>query len=697
MDNYRILIAFVYCLLAAQISLAAQTNISQDTIEIKEVVVSQKKAATLTGMSQGKIVLKPTALSSLPSILGNLDMLGILKLTPGVQNAGDSNTNMYIRGGEPGQNLLLYNNAPVYTPGHLLGVFPLFNADHLSSLELHASSINPRFGGRLSSAMEVKSKSVIPKKPGVKGSVGLISSQATVEMPLGEKFAAYLSGRKTYLSSVSSLPGINDIFNGNRGRKNRANNNELKIENIGYDFHDINVTLIGNLSEQHRLTFDMLTGKDNLDISEPNILLNGYLEWGNLCSSIAWDYRPAEDKKLHQSIFFSDYSNLLHTSQAALQMDIKSRTRSMGYNALYSFPIQDADAQIGMQYSHLAANPQLQQTQNIGILFSPNPDTLHRADNMAVFASIQRELLPQLHADIGIRYVVFFSGSASYQAVEPRMSLRYQLAENNYLRASFNRHNQYMHLLSSSQIGIPCDFWAIASDDIPPQSGNTFSTGYYRIFAGTGYELSADIYYRSMNNLSEYDYNVTNIESKTFAQSVLSGKGKAYGLELMLKKNWGKLTGWLSYTLSRSERQFDGINEGRVFSARYDRRHDFSAVAAYTFNSRWDVSLVQVFSSGGAYTLPSSWYFMGNTPIRQYGEYNGARMPNYSRTDVSVNYWFRKDNGLNLSVFNSFMVRNPIYIFLSINHDKEEGKITMNTKNKLLSTIIPSISWRFNY
>ena len=677
--------------------LSAQTETLKDTVEIQEIVVSRKQTTTFSGLSQGKIQLKPATLQKIPFILGNLDLLGVLRLTPGVQNAGDSNTDMYIRGGEPGQNLLLYNDAPIYAPGHLLGFLPLFNADHLSVLEMSSSAIPARLGGKLSAAMEAKSKNTIPSNPELRGSVGLISSQVTAAIPIGKKFAAYISGRGTYLSLI--LPTVNNAFSSDRDPEEDEDRDSesRKIDDFGYDFYDTNITLLGRLSDQHSLSVDVLASTDHLDVSETDILLNGYVDWTNIAGSIQWDYEPDEERKLHQSVFYSDYKNKLSVSQADLKMGIRAGTKSMGYNATYSFPVRSTNMQTGIQYAYITSQPQRQQIQNIDIDFAANPDTLHRAHDAAIFITAQRELLPRLNSEFGIRYTFFHSRNADYQALEPRVSFRYELAENRYLRASFNRHNQYMHRLSSSGIGIPCDFWMLASNEIQPQSGNTFSAGYYHIFARSGYELSADVYYRKMNCLSEYDYSVTSMENASLYQAICFGKGQAYGLELMLKKNWGKLTGWLSYALARSEREFDDINNGEVFPARYDRRHDFSAVASYTFNDRWDASLVQVFSSGGAYTLPTSWYFIGNTPVKQYGEYNSARMPDYNRTDISVNYWFRPDNGINLSVYNLFMVENPIYVFLSINHDKKKGKIIMDTKKKLLSTIIPSISWRFKF
>jgi hypothetical protein len=190
---------------------------------------------------------------------------------------------------------------------------------------------------------------------------------------------------------------------------------------------------------------------------------------------------------------------------------------------------------------------------------------------------------------------------------------------------------------------------------------------------------------------------ITGGQIDAYSDDILTGNGRAYGLEIILKKNYGKLTGWVSYTLGRSERTFDAINQGKTFPARFDRRHDLSLAASYTFNEKWEASFVYVYATGNAYTLPSSWYFINNMPVKEYGDYNSARMPAYNRTDLSLNYWYRKGNGFNFSIYNLFMINNPVYIFMNVKQNEDTGNIQVSVKQKKLYTIVPSVSWRFKF
>jgi outer membrane receptor protein involved in Fe transport len=244
---------------------------------------------------------------------------------------------------------------------------------------------------------------------------------------------------------------------------------------------------------------------------------------------------------------------------------------------------------------------------------------------------------------------------------------------------------------------MPLDFWAPASTQMQPQSGNEFSIGYFQSIRKDDWELSADLFYRTMNHCVEFFQSFPNEANGSYTDNIYAGNGRSYGLEILLKKNYGRLTGWLSYTLGRSERTFEEINQGKTFPARFDRRHDLSLVSSYSFNEKWDASIVYVYATGNAYTLPSSWYFINNTPVKEYGDYNSARMPAYNRTDLSVNYWYRKDNAINFSIFNVFMLNNPIYIFMNVEQEKESGNIQVDVAQKKLYTLIPSVSWRFKF
>jgi outer membrane cobalamin receptor len=268
--------------------------------------------------------------------------------------------------------------------------------------------------------------------------------------------------------------------------------------------------------------------------------------------------------------------------------------------------------------------------------------------------------------------------------------------------ASYTRQNQYLNLITTSSVGMPSDFWIGSSDGIPSQSSNEFSVGYNQSLTRK-INSSLSSYYRKMNNLIEYPYGVTQFnEITTFKNDMLVGNGESYGIEWMLKKDIGKFKGWLSYTLSWSRRQFDELNNGNFYYAKYDRRHNLSFVGTFDFNKKWSFGLTQIFSSGNRFTMPTSWYFINNTPLKEYNEFNNAQLPNYIRTDLSVSYFFiktlKKESTLNFSIYNTFNIENPIYVLINVFSDKDNNNnLTVNTDKKILYRILPSISWRFKF
>ena len=658
------------------------TGFSSDSISMQifgeEIeVIGQKNETGMRAMG-GKITVTPANISALPSMQGNTDLLKLLELTPGVQNSGDANTNLYIRGGEGGQNLLLYNGVTLYTPGHLLGFFPLFNSDHISMLELNKTGIHAKYGGRLSSVIRVEGKNTLPAKAGISGNIGLLASQATVSIPIGKKQGLFLSGRKTYIDFL-----LKPVL------KNQ-------IENAGYDFYDTNVTWIGEFSANNKITVNAFFGDDKLQLSERELYLEGKLNWSNQALSLQWDTK-INNQNFSQQVYGSAYKNRLNISQAEIGLRLSSSIQDIGYRNNYTFSIAKIPIDVGLQYAHHEITPQIYNMWNMEqTYFSETPAVQHAHDG-GLYIHSAIPLASRLRAELGLRYNLFYQ-ETFFHNLDPRVMLRYWATNEIALRLSYDRQHQYINLLSPSSIGIPTDFWVAVSGDIPPQSGDQFSAGYAQSFPNANLELSAEIYYRHMNNLTEYSQNFLNGQNGSYAENILLGNGKAYGLEVMLKKNSGKLNGWISYALGRSERNFDEINNGKTFPARFDRRHDLSIVGSYTFNRKWDISAIYAFATGGAYTLPSSWYLINNTPVKEYGDYNAARMPNYNRMDLSVNYWFKKGrNGINFSIYNLFMVRNPIYVFLHVEKNENSGQMEVQVKEKTLYRIVPSISWRFKF
>lgn len=696
-DIRQIIILIVWFLTCeVAVGQIVEPDSTNENILLDEVVIESTKYAPISGSLSGKITLDIAGLKKLPSILGTTDVLKILELTPGVQTSGDGNSNLYIRGGDPGQNLLLYNNNAIYSPGHILNIFPLFNPGHISSVQLSKSGFNSSYGGMLSSVIAVEAKDKIPQKTTVYGNLGLLGAQATAEIAINENWGTYISARRTYLDLL--LKPITDLVSDGRNDS----------DELGYDFWDGNVTVVGKLSDKNKLVFDLLASNDKLNIKDEEIALDGYLKWSNVNLSTKLQTTLSDTKSLEQQIAFSSYKNKLHTSQADMYIEMLSEVQEVGYKNKFSVLFDKVKLEGGLHYTFHSVLPQNMTILNSDAFFNIENAARTEAHDLAAFTSAELRILPKLYIEPGLRYSFYSSRlkrndtRKNFHSVDYRINSRYQLAGKQFLRMGFSHNTQYLTKLVPSGLGLPTDFWVAASDEILPQKGEEISFGYYRALKNNKYEISTDIYFRTMRDVTEYNQNFMNIAQNLFVENILYGKGWAYGFEVMLKKNRGPVTGWLSYSWGKSDRKFTGIDEGKRFPATYDRRHDLSATAMYTFNKRWDMSMTQIFATGNAFTFPTSWYFMDGVPVKEYGKYHNARMPDYIRTDISVNYWFKKDNGLNFSLYNMFMVNNPVYVFASLTnepskHNDGQRKFRLKIKRKRLFPIIPSISWNYKF
>ena len=662
--------------------------LERDASFLKEVLISNSKKNGITNLSGGKLSFSLKELAAVPTILGTTDVIKILQLTPGVQNSGDANGYLYVRGGDPGHNSILYRGTPIYGMSHLLGVFPFYNTDHIQEVEFDKSSSNAKYGGRLSSTTLLIPNKKIPSQFTVQGNVGLLASQVTLGIPITEKSGIFLSGRKTYIDET-----IAPIL------KFGSKNNDVK--DMKYGFYDHNLTFITEVSKKNLLTIDTFISADRLQIKDSNLALRTSLKWSNLILSPTLISRLSSQTSMSNSIYFTQYKNELNMEQATIGMEVFSYVQDLGFSNSVSYLVNAISFESGLQYVYHNLQPQKIQIENLSTTNNAMQNTLIRANEFAVFTTAKPKLLDNLTAELGLRINYYNSGSKSYLHFQPRVVLNYSKHKNLSFYTSFNRQNQYLNLITTSSVGIPTDFWVASSDGIPAQSSNEFGLG-SNLTISKSITSSFGVFYRSMNHLLEYPYGVTQFnEVSALKNDLLEGKGKAYGLEMMVKKNNGKFNGWVSYTLSWSDRNFEKLNNGNTYYAKYDRRHNLSLVGTYDLNSKWNLGITQIFSSGNRFTMPTSWYFINNNPVKEYSEYNNAQMPSYIRTDLSVNYFFmknaKKESALNFSVFNTLNIENPIYVVLNVVINENRDSVVVKPEKKVLYRILPSISWRFKF
>ena len=665
--------------------------LEKDILLLKEVVVSSNnKKNPIKALSGGKMSFNIKELSSLPTILGTTDIIKLLQLTPGVQNSGDANGYLYVRGGDPGHNSILYGGTPIYGMSHLLGIFPFYNTDHIEEVEFDKSSSNAKYGGRLSSTTLLVPNKKTPSQLSVQGTVGLLASQVTLAAPIGKKSGLFISGRKTYIDELV-IPIINSF----------SKNSD--VQDMKYGFSDGNLTFITELSKKNSLVVDAFVSADKLKIEDSNIALTTGLKWGNFSLSPTLISKLSSKTTMTNAVYFTQYTNNLEMQQATVQMEVSSSVQDFGFANSVRFRVNEIPFESGLQYAYHNLQPQKIEINSQIATAIEEQNNLIKANEVAVFATAKPKLSDYLIAELGLRINYYSSGSKSnsYLHFQPRMVLNYYPNKKFSFYTSYNRQNQYLSLITTSSVGIPTDFWIASSDGISPQTSDEFSIGSNQTIS-KNMATSFGGFYRSMKNLLEYPYGVAQFnEMSTLKDDLLVGKGTACGLEMMLRKNNGKFKGWLSYTLSWSTRNFEEINDGNTYFAKYDRRHNLSLVGMYDLNLKWNFGITQIFSSGNRFTMPTSWYFINNNPVKEYSEYNNAQMPNYIRTDLSVNYFFikssKKESALNFSIYNTFNIENPIYIVMNVKVNEDKQSVVVETEKKYLYKILPSISWRFKF
>lgn len=663
--------------------------LEKDISHLKEVVVANNKKSGITTLSGGKLSFNLKELSSVPTVLGTTDIIKLLQLTPGVQNSGDANGYLYVRGGDPGHNAILYNGTPVYGMSHLLGIFPFYNADHIKEVEFDKSSSNAKYGGRLSSTTLLMPNKRIPQAFTVQGNVGILASQLSFAIPISDKTGIYISGRKTYIDEIVA-PLL------------RSGSKKNDVQNMKYGFSDGNFTFVSQVSQNNLLSLDAFVSGDELKIKDENLALRTNLKWSNFTVSPTLITTLSPKVSMSNSVYFSQYSNDLSMEQATIQFNVSSYVKDIGFANSVRYSIGNIPFESGLQYVYHDLQPQKINVENLTSSNNSSQNSVINANEAAIFTTVKPRLSENLNAELGLRVNYYTSGSnESYLHFQPRVLLNYCPNEKYSFYASYNKQYQYLSLITTSSVGIPTDFWIASSDGIKPQSSNEFSIGSSQNIS-RNFSSSFGGFYRAMKDLLEYPYGVTQFnETTTLKNDLLVGKGEAYGFEMMLKKNNGKFTGWLSYTLSWSDRNFDELNDGNTYFAKYDRRHNLSLVGMYDLNPKWNFGITQVFSSGNHFTMPTSWYFINNNPVKEYSGYNNAQMPNYIRTDLSVNYFFlktnKKESALNFSIYNTFNIDNPIYVVLNVKVNEDKNSVIVKQEKKVLYRILPSISWRFKF
>lgn len=688
----RLLPAIFLCL-----TLPLETN-AQDTLffskdsvfKLDEVEVTAKKQEkAITGIMRGRMDLKIEALRSLPQFLGTTDLLRTIQLTPGVQTGGELNSGLYIRGGESGHNQVLFNGAPIYNPMHLLGFFSIFNGDHLSTASLQKSYIPAQYGGRAGATIDIQSRQELTERTSVRGTIGLVSSQLSLGIPCGSKNSLYLSGRGTYINALLGLIDLDE--------------NSIQPQ---YGFQDYNFTYVSRPTRKSRILLNTYFGKDDMTLKEYYYQAHGGTAWQNAALSLQWEQRLPENRNMNHTAYYSFYDNKIDIHFGEGSVRLPSRIRDIGYKGNFRFRMLNGYWTAGVEYANHNVLPQYPEISDLFSFDSTSghPEVMHTHE-YGIYIQNSFMIGSRWEAQSGLRYSgsVSAGSSSGYSGFEPRMSLSYEWHPERKFLFSYTLQRQYMNQAVVSGIGFPTDFWLPASRSVPSQYSHNLSLGYFQSFTDGAYELSVEGYYKHLGNQLEFNGELIDMVNQTYRieEHLYHGKGQSYGIEFMLRKNSGRLNGWISYTIGKSVRKFPDINGGNSFPAKNDRRHDLSVTACYRLNKRWDLSAVFVYASGSAFTIPTALYLIGENAVNEYGPHNGARMPAYHRLDLSASYRLKRgrrwESMINFSLYNAYARPNPVFLSVSIRPSEDGKNIRISPEGQSLYSLIPSFSYSFKF
>lgn len=695
-DSFRVRVVYTGYQPFDQLLLAANDSLlsfylTEKLVDLDEVVITAEKAReNVEKATLGRIEVNVEEVEQMPFIAGEKDLLKGIQLLPGVQAGGEASAGFFVRGGRPDQNLILMDEAIVYNPFHLAGYVSIFNTDAIRNVTLHKGSFPARFGGRLSSILEIDMKEGNQQSFHGEGSIGLISSRLMLEGPLIKDKASFVvSGRRFYWDLLVKpfLPADNKA---------------------GYFFQDFNAKVNYRISEKDRIYVSAYTGRDVLSQSSevPGDTSSNRISWGNRTLTFRWNHIFSPKLFANTTYVYSDYDYEIEQKfdQEGLTLFSGIRDHSAKLDFDY-YPGPRHHIQWGVHYLYHQFTPSStrQLERDSVINFQGRERFVHEA---AAYLSDEFSVNEALSFIAGVRFPLFWDETVQYRSWEPRLSFRLRLGANASMKGGYTRMNQFVHLATSSTVSLPFDIWTPSSDIVKPQIADQFSIGYYQNFLSDRYEGSLELYYKNMQNQIDFQEGTNFFFREDIQSSLVFGRGWSYGAELYLRKRAGRLTGWLSYTLSWSWRQFDELNQGRVFPAKYDRRHDLSLVTVYRFNKHWTFSSVWVFGSGHWLTIPSgrvhfpSYGWVNARWFSDYTTKNGYRLNPFHRLDIGLRYEKERPKytaAWHIDFYNAYNRRNPFYVYVLTEYDERANANKFTARQVSLLPMIPSVSYVFSF
>ncbi|MCS6906171.1 MAG: TonB-dependent receptor [Bacteroidia bacterium] len=682
-------------------------ELEPEGIQLQEIeITSEKNNAHIReiGMSSSNISVQ--TVQTLPALFGEYDILRTLQLLPGVQSAGEGNTGFYVRGGGPDQNLLLLDEAVVFNAGHFMGFFSVFNTDAIKDVDIYKGGIPARYGGRISSLIDIRMKEGNNKKFTAKGGIGLISSRLTIEGPIiKEKSSFIISGRRTYA----------DLF--------LKFSPDATVRNNQLYFYDLNAKANYRLSKRDRIFISGYFGRDVFAFS--NLFA---FDWGNATLTARWNHLFSERLFSNLTFIYSNFDySFTFTQDENNAARLTSTVRNIGCKADFSyFSRSNSKFYYGLNFIAHRFNPGVFEPVGEKSFYVPQRLDYDYGLETALYYDHEWEITPRWgiryglrlsmfnamgpkkvytfapHSDIPIDTTYYPSNKFihTYLQPEPRLTLRYAINEEQSLKFSYSRTAQFVHQASNSTSSLPVDLWILSSKKVRPQLADQVVLGYFRNFWQNKLEASVEVYYKWMQNQIDYRDQADLFFNDKLERELLIGNGWSYGVEWLVKKNIGKFSGWISYTLSQTQRQIEGINQNQPYPAKNDRRHSIAIVASWQISRRVLIATNWVYYTGFAVTFPSGGYRINDRFVPYFTERNGYRMPDYHRLDISLTLYPKyKPNqkfssNWNFSVYNLYGRKNAWAINF---REKQNSPGQTEAVMIYLFSFVPSITWNFEF
>lgn len=679
---------------------------------LDEIVVhGEESIEALTQMSAISIPIEQ--LKKVPMLMGETDVLKTLQLLPGIQGGTEGSSGIYVRGGGPDQNLILIDGVPVYNSSHLFGFFSIFNADAINNVTVVKGGFPARYSGRLSSVIDIAMKEGNNQEIKGKASIGLISSKLTIEGPIkNEKTSFIVSARRTYID-ILSRPLIKNASEGNSYG--------------GYFFQDLNLKVNHRFSDKDRLYLSFYGGKDKFYFRDKyEYDFNGTtettddeagIEWGNLVGALRWNHlfspklfgNVTATYSRYKFDVFSSYEVSYSDNTPDERNEIRYKSGIWDYSLKFDLdylPHPDHSIKTGAMFINHTFQPGVsafsftrsdQEQANVTLGASETS-----ANEWALFIEDDFSLGNKMKFNIGVSSSLFSVRGKNFTSIQPRLSARFLASKSLAIKASYAQMTQFVHLLTNGGLGLPTDLWVPATDDIGPQDSWQVAVGAAKTVGE--FEISIESYYKEMNGLIDYRDGSSFLNTgENWESKVAIGSGKSYGLELLIQRKVGRLSGWVGYTLSKTTRQFDELNFGKEFAYKYDRRHDVSVVGVFEINDHVTLSSTWVYGTGNAISLPDSQFpvFRGQSNFYQstteyYPERNNYRMRAYHRMDLGITHSKEKKRGVrswSYGAYNVYNRKNPFFMGIQQKQNSDDREFVQYS----LFPIIPYVTYSFEF